>query len=127
MNTALWIVTGLLAALFLAAGLMKATRTKAQLAQNPRMSWVEDVDGRLIRTVGILEVLGALGLVLPALTGITPVLVPLAAVGLAITMAGAIVVHARRHETAGVVQGVVIFALLAFVAWGRFGPYAFSS
>ncbi|MCB0922437.1 MAG: DoxX family protein, partial [Actinobacteria bacterium] len=56
---------------------------------------------------------------------IAPILVPLAAVGLALTQAGAVVVHARRGETANIVVNIVLLAMALFVAWGRFGPYAF--
>jgi hypothetical protein len=71
-------------------------------------------------------VLGAIGLILPALTGIAPVLVPLAATGLAITMVLAAVMHLRRGDgAASVVPNIVLFSLAVFVAWGRFGAYAF--
>ncbi len=123
MNTALWVVTIVLTVAFLAAGLMKATRPKDTLAV--KMAWVNDFSSGAIKTIGVLEVLGALGLVLPALTGIAPILVPLAAVGLALTQAGAIVVHARRGETANIAVNIVLLAMALFVAWGRFGPYAF--
>jgi hypothetical protein len=93
---------------------------------NPRMAWVEDFSDPAIRTIGGLEFLGALGLILPAVTGIAPILVPLAAVGLAITMFGAIVVHVRRGDgTLLVVVPLVLGLTAIFVAWGRFGAYAF--
>jgi flagellar biosynthesis component FlhA len=73
-----------------------------------------------------VEVLGALGLILPAVTGIAPVLVPLAATGLAIVMVFAAAVHVRRGDgLAAAVPAIVLGLLAAFVAWGRFGPYAF--
>jgi hypothetical protein len=71
----------------------------------------------------LLWVAGAVGLILPAVTKIATVLVPLAATGLAITMVLATVVHLRRGETR-IVVNLVLLALAAFVAWGRFGPYA---
>lgn len=123
MNTALWVVTIVLTVAFLAAGLMKATRPKDTLAV--KMEWANDFSSGTIKTIGVLEILGALGLVLPALTGIAPILVPLAAVGLALTQAGAIVVHARHGETANIAVNIVLLAMALFVAWGRFGPYAF--
>lgn len=67
----------------------------------------------------------AFGLVLPAVTGIAPVLTPLAALGIALLMAGAVVVHARRAETQVIVVNLVLLVLAAVVVWGRFGPYAF--
>jgi hypothetical protein len=63
-------------------------------------------------------------MILPALTGITPVLTPLAATGIAVIMILAIVVHARRKEPSGIVANVVLLVPAALVAWGRFGPYA---
>ena len=99
---------------------------REKLMANPRKAWVEDFSDPAIRTIGGLEFLGALGLILPAVTGIAPILVPLAAVGLAITMFGAIVVHVRRGDgTLSVVVPLVLGLTAIFVAWGRFGAYAF--
>jgi uncharacterized membrane protein YphA (DoxX/SURF4 family) len=124
MNVALWIAAGLLAAAFLAAGLMKATQPKEKLAAN--MAWVEDFSAGQVRAIGAVEVLGAIGLILPAVTMIAPVLVPLAATGLAITMVLAFVMHARRGEAkSSLPANLILFALAVFVAWGRFGTYAF--
>ena len=123
MNIALWIVAGLLAVLFLFAGLMKARTPKDQLAA--KMPWVEDFSAGTIRFIGIVEALGAIGLIVPPLVGIAPILAPLAATGLAITMVLAIVVHARRKESQPIVMNLILMAAAIFVAWGRFGPYAF--
>ncbi|BCB89785.1 DoxX family protein [Phytohabitans suffuscus] len=123
MNVALWIVAGLLAAIFLLAGLVKATTPKEKLAAN--MGWVEDFGPGTVKLIGTLEALGAIGLILPALTDIAPVLVPVAATGLAVTMALAIAVHVRRKEPQLIVANLVLLAAAAFVAWGRFGPHAF--
>jgi uncharacterized membrane protein len=124
MNIALWIAAGLLAAAFLAAGLMKLTGKREQMIE--RMPWVQDFSQGQVKAIGAIEVLGALGLILPAVTGIAPVLVPLAASGLAIVMVLAAVMHLRRGDgAAAVVPNVVLFALAVFVAWGRFGAYAF--
>ena len=118
---ALWVVAALLAAAFLAAGLTKLSRPKAALAA--QMGWVEDFSQAAVRAIGAAEVLAALGLILPAAVGVAPILVPLAATGLAIVMIGAIVTHARRHEAQMIAANVVLLVLAAFVAWGRFGPY----
>lgn len=123
MNILLWILAGVLAALFLAAGTMKLSRPKDALASS--MGWVESFSAGTVKLIGALEVLAALGLVLPAVTGIAPVLVPLAATGLVLVMAGAIVVHLRRGENQMVGINVVLLVLAAVVAWGRFGTYAF--
>ena len=95
MNIALWIVAGLLALAFLGAGTMKVSRSKEQLTASG-MGWTEDFSTGMVKTIGSLELLGALGLILPAVTGILPVLVPIAALGLTATMIGAVVVHLRR-------------------------------
>ncbi len=121
MNIALWIAQILLALAFAAAGIMKSTQPHEKLAAN--MGWVGDYSPGFVRFVGIVEIIGALGLILPAVTGIAPILTPIAASGLAIEQAGAIVVHARRKEPQPIFANVVLIALSLFVAWGRFGDY----
>ena len=122
MDTAVWIVAALLAALFLVTGLTKITQPRLKMAQGP-MEWAADVTDGQFRTVGVLELLGAAGLILPAVLGITPTLVPLAAVGLALTMVGAIVAHLRLGETDRLAVPIVVLALALFVAVERFGAY----
>ncbi|MEV6165616.1 DoxX family protein [Streptomyces sp. NPDC052052] len=123
MNVALWIVAGALAVMFAVAGVMKSIQSKEELAQ--KLPWVEDVSTGALRLVGVAELLGALGLILPAWTGIAPVLAPTAAVGLAVIMALAIGTHVRRRESSAVVVNLVLLATAVFVAWGRFGPYSY--
>jgi uncharacterized membrane protein YphA (DoxX/SURF4 family) len=123
MNVVLWIVAGVLAAAFLVAGLTKLTQPKQKLAA--QMGWVEDFSPGAVKAIGALEVLAAIGLILPAALDVVPVLVPLAAVGLAVLMVGAVVTHARRHEPQLIVINVVLLALAVVVLWGRFGPYSF--
>lgn len=124
MHTILWIVAGVLAAAFLAAGTMKLTQPKAKLAESG-MGWVEDFGDSTIKLIGAAEILGAVGLIVPAAIDIAPALVPTAAVGLVLIMAGAAITHLRRKETQMVVVNVVLGALAVFVAWGRFGPHSF--
>ena len=124
MNTVLWIVAGVLAAAFLAAGLMKVLRPREQLVKSG-MTWAEDFSPTMVRAIGALEILAAIGLILPALLDVAPVLVPLAALGLVLMMIGAAVVHARRKEYSAMAPSLVLLVLAAFVAWGRFGPHAF--
>lgn len=124
MNTTLWIVQGLLAAFFGAGGIVKLVRPPKRLVDQG-LTWVEDFSPGTVKTIAGLEVLAAVGLVLPAVTGIAPVLVPLAAVGLGLIMIGAAVVHVRRDEVPFVAVLAVLLAACAVVAWGRFGPYAF--
>lgn len=116
MNIALWIVAGLLALVFLAAGAMKLTRPKEVLRD--QMSWVDDFSQAQVRGIGALELLGAVGLVLPPLVDVAPVLAPLAATGLVLVMAGAVATHVRRGETP--VPPLVLGLLALFVAVGRF-------
>jgi len=124
MNVALWIAAGVLAVAYAAAGLMKITGKREQMLE--RMPWVSDFTQGQVRAIGVVEVLGALGLVLPAVTGIAPILVPIAATGLAITSVLAAVMHLSRGDGfASTIPVLVLFALAVFVAWGRFGPYAF--
>jgi uncharacterized membrane protein YphA (DoxX/SURF4 family) len=123
MNLVLWIVAGILALAFRAAGSMKALRPKGQLAAN--MGWVEDFSPAMVKTIGVLEILAAIGLILPAALDIAPIFVPLAALGLVLMMIGAIVVHARRSERQPLPINILLLLLAAFVAWGRFGPYHF--
>jgi hypothetical protein len=122
MDTAVWIVAALLAALFLVTGLAKITQPRLKMAEGP-MEWAADVTDGQFRTVGVLELLGAAGLILPAVLGIAPTLVPLAAVGLALTMVGAIVAHLRLGETDRLAVPIVVLALALFVAVERFGAY----
>lgn len=125
MNVTLWIIASLLAAAFLAAGLMKTTQPKEKLAASG-MAWTEDFSAGAVKTIGALEALAAIGLILPAVLDIAPVFVPLAATGLVLTMIGAAIVHIRRKEGAqAIAPSVVLLVLAAIVAWGRFGPYAF--
>jgi uncharacterized membrane protein YphA (DoxX/SURF4 family) len=123
METALWTAQVLLAAIFLATGLTKLTQPRVQLAVGP-MGWAADISDAEFRAVGLLEVLGALGLVLPAALGIASVLTPLAAVGLALTMVGAIATHVRRGETDRLAVPIVLLGLTLFVAVERFGPHS---
>src|SRR3954447_15954527 len=116
-NIALWIVQVLLAGMFGMAGVMKAFQYERAKATLP---WVKDVSRGLVTFIGVSELLGGVGLLLPALTGILPWLTPLAAVGLGIIMVLAIGFHSTRREAQSVVFNVVLFALAAFVAYGRF-------
>lgn len=116
MNTFLWIVQILLAVLFLAAGVMKMTVPKERVRD--RMPYVDDYTQGQIRGIGALELLGAIGLVLPWATGIAPILTPLAAVGLAITMVISARVHLRRKEP--ITVNLVLLAMAVIVAVGRF-------
>jgi uncharacterized membrane protein YphA (DoxX/SURF4 family) len=122
MNIVLWIVTAVLALAFLAAGTMKISQPKAKLAAAGQ-GWVEDFSDAAVKRIGVLEVLAALSLILPAILGIATVLVPAAAVGLVLLMVGAAVTHRRRHETPNVIINLALGILAAGVAIAQFGPY----
>jgi uncharacterized membrane protein YphA (DoxX/SURF4 family) len=96
MNTALWIIQGLLAAFFFMPGAMKlitpTEKLREKMKAGPEKSLLPT------RILGLLEVLGAIGIIIPYWTGILPLLTPLAAVCFAIVMVGAVVVHAQKHE-----------------------------
>lgn len=123
MNIVLWIVAGLLAVVFLAAGSMKLFQPKDKLESS--QGWVADFRPWAVKAIGVVEVLGALGLILPAVTRIVPILVPIAAAGLALLMVGAMITHLRRGEKQMVIVNVVLAALAVFVALGRSGAWAF--
>jgi len=123
MDTALWIVSGVLAMIFMAAGLTKLTQPRAKLAAGP-MPWAADVSDAQFRTIGLLEVAGAVGVILPAALGVAPVLSALAAVGLVLTMVGAVATHVRLGETTRLAVPLLVLALALLVAVERFGPHA---
>ena len=124
MNLALWIIAGLLAALMLTAA-TKLFVPKDKLATKYGRGWMGDNSVGFVKTVGALELLAAVGLLLPAALDIAPVLVPLAAVGVVLLMVGAMITHLRRNEVVPVVMNFIFLAMAAFVAWGRFGPKTF--
>jgi len=128
MNFALWIVAGLLAVVFLAAGAAKLVIPKEKMVTvgGAAAGWTQDVSDRFVKTIGALEVLAAVGLILPGALDIAPVLVPLAALGLVAVMTGAMITHGRRKEMLPVAANLTYLALAAFLAWGRFGPEPFT-
>jgi putative oxidoreductase len=117
MNVVLWIVQAFLAVAFLVTGFAHATGPRDQLAK--RMTWVSAVPPAFLRFIGVSELLGAIGLVLPLATGILPGLTVAAAGGLAFVMLSAIVLHLTRREYATLVANVVLLVLALFAAYGR--------
>jgi hypothetical protein len=124
-NIGIWVAQGLLAFAFLAAGGMKLASPREKLiASGKSMAWAEDFSAGAIKTIAALEVLGAVGVILPAALGVAPVLSPIAAIGAALVMAGAVIVHLKRREAA-LLGGPVLLCLIAiFVAVTRLGSYA---
>lgn len=118
MNIALWIIASVLALAFLAAGLMKIAQPQEKLVASG-MGWAADFGSGAVKAIGLAEVLGALGLIVPAITGTATFLVPLAATGLAVVMIGALITHIKRGEKQMAVINVVLGALALVVAVGR--------
>jgi hypothetical protein len=115
-----WIASGILAAAYLAIGGTKLLSSKEKLAANPSMGAIaEEFSGPAIKSIGAVEVAGALGLILPWATGIAPVLTPAAAVGLALLQAGAAVFHGRRKEYKQWPVNAVFLAVAVFIAVAR--------
>ena len=120
MNTVIWIIQSLMAVLFVLHGIaMFKPPAAVQESVVQKMGYSLP----FLKTIGTLEVLGGLGLILPAWTGILPILSPLAATGLVIVMVGAAVSHARQGEGTQTGATTVVTMLLAFIAIGRFWIY----
>jgi uncharacterized membrane protein len=116
MNIALWIVQGLLAFAMIAAGALKVVKPRVELME--KFHWAKTWSDASVKLLGLAEVLGGIGLVVPWLTGILPVLTPVAAICLAVLMAGAVKTHLDLAEPAA--PAAVLGALCVFVAVGRF-------
>ena len=117
MNIVLWISQVLLAGLFILAGFSKTVQPMAELAV--KMPWVATTPEWMVRLAGISEVLGALGVIIPAGMRIRPGLTPLAAAGLALVMTLAAVFHLVRGEFGYIPINLVLMALALFVAYAR--------
>jgi hypothetical protein len=115
MEIAYWIVAGLLAVFYLGGGVQKLVQSREKLA--PMMAWVNDHPMSLVRTIGAIEVLGAIGLILPPLLDIAPVLAVIAAIGFAILQVLALGFHLRRGEAKGTPLNIVLIILAVVAAW----------
>lgn len=120
MDLALWIVAGLLCAVMLFGGATKLLVPKEKLAAAPAGSWTGDRSAAFVKTLGAVEILAAVGIVVPAIVGIASVMVPVTAVCWILLMVGAMVTHLRRHEHAAVLANVTYLVMAAFIAVGRF-------
>ena len=118
MNIIIWIISGILAALFGMIGIMKTTQPKEKLAT--KLPIVNEYSMGIVRFIGISELLGAIGLIVPYLTGIAPFLTPIAASCLIFIMILATLYHLHKHEYKGIVFNVVLLILLVMVAYYRF-------
>ena len=126
MNLTLWIAAGLLAGVALAGGISKTFVPKEKLAVHTGGEWTADASVGFVKTLGVLELLAAVGLILPAVVDIAPVMVPVTAVCWVLLMVGAMLTHGRLGQFKLVMVNAVYLALAGFVAWGRFGPESFT-
>lgn len=125
MHIALWITAGLLALVALAGGITKTFMPLEKLAQHDGAAWTRDAKPAFVRTLGVLEILAAIGLTLPAVLGVAPVLVPITAACWIALMIGAMITHGRLGQAKLVMVNVVYLALAVFIAVGRFGTTPF--
>ncbi|HYQ63159.1 DoxX family protein [Actinophytocola sp.] len=122
MNLALWIAAGLLTGVALLGGLTKTLLPRERIAAAPGGGWTADVSEGFVRSLGVLEILAAVGLVVPALVGIAPVMVPVTAVCWVLLMIGAMITHARHDDGVRFLLGNLTYLVIAaFIALGRFG------
>lgn len=119
MKILVWIIQVLVALAFLGAGIMKLFTPYAELLADPNTAWAGDFSATQIKIISLLEVLGALGLIIPMFIVKLRVLVPVAAIGLALTMIGAIITHLGRDES--ITINIILFVLSAYIAWSRSG------
>jgi hypothetical protein len=125
MDLALWIAAGLLAAVALAGGISKTFVPKAKLAAAHGGEWTAGASAGFVKTLGVLELLAAVGLILPAVVDVAPVMVPVTAVCWVLLMIGAMITHGRLGQFKLAMLNLAYLALAAFIAWGRFGPESF--
>jgi uncharacterized membrane protein YphA (DoxX/SURF4 family) len=117
LHVTLWIAQVLLAAMFIMSGFMKVSQPIDELSK--MLPWASQVPVALVRFIGVSEVLGGLGLVLPALLRIQPRLTVLAAIGLSAVMVFAALFHASRGEFSAIGMNLILAAIALFIAWGR--------
>ncbi|WP_246562740.1 DoxX family protein [Streptomyces roseirectus] len=119
----LWIPQGVLSAMFVAAGVLRATQPRDKLISQP--PWVSDVPTPAVRLIGVAEFASGLGMILPGAFAIATVLTPLAATGPAVIIVLAMGLHARRKEPQAIGFNAILLVVAAVIMWGRFGPYSF--
>ncbi|MFI8379558.1 DoxX family protein [Leeuwenhoekiella sp. NPDC079379] len=117
LNIILWIAQGLLAAMFIMAGMMKISQPVEVLADS--LPWVTSTPLSLVRFIGFTEILGGLGLVLPAVFKLKPALTIWAAMGLALVMVFAAIFHASRGEFTAIGMNIFLMGIALFIIWGR--------
>lgn len=126
MNRALWIAAVLLAIVALVGGISKALVPREKLAEHHGGEWTRDFNGGFVKTLGVLELAAAVGLILPGMLEIAPIIVPVTAVCWVLLMLGAMITHGRLGQFKFVMLNSVYLAVAAFIAWGRFGRWRFT-
>jgi len=127
MHIALWIAAGLLALVALSGGITKTFIPKEKLEHHEGAAWTRSFSPGFVKTLGVLELLAAVGLILPAVVDVAPVMVPVTAVCWVALMIGAMITHGRLGQIKLVLVNVVYVALAVFIAVGRFGPESFTA
>ncbi|MGM9509080.1 DoxX family protein [Larkinella sp. GY13] len=122
MNILLWVLQIALALFFLVPATMKIRTPKCQLIEKGQLAPGDSTVP--VRTIGLLELLGSLGIILPMWLGILPILTPLAATCFCLVMVGAMALHAKKSEYKVLSLLVMVFIAAAFVAWNRFEQLA---
>jgi len=124
MNTVLWVLQGALAVVFAGSGLAKIALPQERLS-TMMGDFLDQIPAPAIKLLGVAEVAAGVGLIVPPLVAIAPILTPLAGIGVLAIMGGGVIIHGRRREYPNVAVNVVLAGAAAVVIWGRFGPYAF--
>ena len=127
MDTILWIAAGLLALVALAGGITKTFIPKEKLEQNEGAAWTRSFSPAFVKTLGVLELLAAAGLILPAVVDVAPVMVPVTAACWIALMIGAMITHGRLGQLKLVMVNAIYTALAVFIVVGRFGTASFIS
>jgi putative oxidoreductase len=118
LNITLWIVQGLTAALMLMSAFMKIASPIPELSA--KWKWTGELPQQVVRMLGIVDLLGGIGIILPAILKIKPGLTPLAAVGVVLLMISATVFHISRGESSVIAFNIILMLLASFIAWGRY-------
>lgn len=125
MNVILWIATGLLALVALTGGATKTFVPKEKLTQHEGGRWTRGASAGFVKTLGVLELLAAVGLILPAVINVATFMVPVTAVCWVLLMVGAMITHGRLGQVTFMMLNALYLVVAAFIAWVRFGPGAF--
>ena len=117
LHITLWIAQVILGGMFIMAGVMKSTQPIVDLSKS--VPWTANVPLGLVRFIGVSELLGGIGLILPSLLRLKPILTPIAAIGILLIMVFALVYHVVNGETNVIGINIAFGLVAAFIAWGR--------